>query len=150
MNCNQAQELVSEALDGALTTAQEARAVAHDHVRATHPAVAAALDRFLGALEEAVHAPESDLIDGVEPFFRESVRISEERIALGDLVARERALPRIEPGDYVLLHDTGAYYFSNPFFYNNLPPVSVYGVTNGEFECWRAQPSQQDLHRIMS
>ncbi len=36
----------------------------------------------------------------------------------GDMAGTGRQLPLIEPGDYVVLHDTGAYYFSNPFFYN--------------------------------
>ena len=69
----------------------------------------------------------------------------------GDLVARERMLPLIEPGDHVLLHDTGANYFSNPFTYNNLPPIAVYGANrNGSFDVWREQPPYDDLLRIMA
>ncbi|MGX1560467.1 diaminopimelate decarboxylase [Streptomyces sp. NPDC055506] len=49
----------------------------------------------------------------------------------GDLLARDRALPRLEPGDIVLLPDTGAYYFSTPFHYNSLPEPAVYGVRVG-------------------
>ncbi|MEO3750313.1 diaminopimelate decarboxylase [Streptomyces sp. B6B3] len=45
----------------------------------------------------------------------------------GDLVARDRPLPRLEPGDLVALLDTGAYYFSTPFGYNSLPRPGVYG-----------------------
>ncbi|MFI7243682.1 diaminopimelate decarboxylase [Streptomyces qinglanensis] len=45
----------------------------------------------------------------------------------GDLVARERALPELAPGDVVALWDTGAYYFSTPFQYNSLPRPAVYG-----------------------
>lgn len=45
----------------------------------------------------------------------------------GDLVARERALPELEPGDVVALWDTGAYYFSTPFQYNSLPRPAVHG-----------------------
>ena len=44
----------------------------------------------------------------------------------GDLIARERMLPKTEPGDFVILHDTGAYYFSTPFHYNSLPRCAVY------------------------
>jgi diaminopimelate decarboxylase len=47
----------------------------------------------------------------------------------GDLVARERPLPRLEEGEYAALLDTGAYYFSNPFGYNSLPRPGVYGFT---------------------
>lgn len=48
----------------------------------------------------------------------------------GDLIARERELPRLEPGDIVALLDTGAYYASTPFQYNSLPLPGVYGVDN--------------------
>lgn len=69
----------------------------------------------------------------------------------GDLIAREATLPLIEPGDYVMLHDTGAYYFSNPFFYNNLPPISVYGAgADGSFEVWREQPPLEELLKVMT
>ncbi|QPP10885.1 diaminopimelate decarboxylase [Streptomyces bathyalis] len=47
----------------------------------------------------------------------------------GDLVARERPLPRLGEGDYAALLDTGAYYFSNPFGYNSLPRPGIYGFT---------------------
>ncbi|OEV05421.1 diaminopimelate decarboxylase, partial [Streptomyces oceani] len=47
----------------------------------------------------------------------------------GDLVARDRVLPRLEAGDHAALLDTGAYYFSNPFGYNSLPRPGVYGFT---------------------
>lgn len=48
----------------------------------------------------------------------------------GDLVARGRELPLLEPGDIVALLDTGAYYASNPFAYNSLPMPAVYGVSS--------------------
>ncbi|MFD7133027.1 diaminopimelate decarboxylase [Streptomyces sp. NPDC059894] len=45
----------------------------------------------------------------------------------GDVVAHERALPELAEGDLVVLHDTGAYYFSAPWAYNSLPRPGVYG-----------------------
>ncbi len=45
----------------------------------------------------------------------------------GDIVASRRLLPLLEPDDWVLLHDTGAYYFSTPFVYNSLPRVAIHG-----------------------
>src|SRR6185437_17010242 len=33
----------------------------------------------------------------------------------GDLLARDRPLPALDPGDIVAVLDTGAYYASNPF-----------------------------------
>jgi diaminopimelate decarboxylase len=47
----------------------------------------------------------------------------------GDILASRRPLPLLEPGDWVLLHDTGAYYFSTPFVYNSLPRIAVHGFT---------------------
>ncbi|WP_165985801.1 diaminopimelate decarboxylase [Streptomyces sp. YIM 98790] len=49
----------------------------------------------------------------------------------GDLVARDRLLPRLDQGDLAVLLDTGAYYASTPFGYNSLPRPAVYGVTFG-------------------
>lgn len=45
----------------------------------------------------------------------------------GDLLARDRMLPRLDAGDIVAVPDTGAYYFSNPFSYNLLPRVPIFG-----------------------
>ncbi|QFG22389.1 diaminopimelate decarboxylase [Actinomadura sp. WMMB 499] len=49
----------------------------------------------------------------------------------GDVVAHARDLPELEPGDFVVLHDTGAYYFSSPWSYNSLPRPAVHGFTAG-------------------
>ncbi|GGV05097.1 diaminopimelate decarboxylase [Kitasatospora herbaricolor] len=46
----------------------------------------------------------------------------------GDLVARARPLPLLEPGDIVALLDTGAYYASTPFNYNSLLEPAVHGA----------------------
>ena len=72
----------------------------------------------------------------------------------GDLVASERLLPLIEPGDIVVLHDTGAYYFSNPFYYNSLPAPAVYGVEirsgkTVELDCWRQQQTMGDMLTVI-
>ncbi|MGD1011261.1 MAG: diaminopimelate decarboxylase [Acidimicrobiales bacterium] len=45
----------------------------------------------------------------------------------GDLVARDRVMPGLEPDDFVVLHDTGAYYFSCMWSYNVVPNPPVYG-----------------------
>lgn len=49
----------------------------------------------------------------------------------GDLVARDRAMPELRPGDLAALLDTGAYYASTPFGYNSLPRPGVHGFTLG-------------------
>ena len=46
----------------------------------------------------------------------------------GDLAGRAVEIPLLEPGDHVVLHDTGAYYFSNPFYYNALSAPPIHGV----------------------
>ncbi|WP_435880071.1 diaminopimelate decarboxylase [Streptomyces atroolivaceus] len=45
----------------------------------------------------------------------------------GDIVAHARELPELREGDFVVLYDTGAYYFSTPWAYNSLPRPAVYG-----------------------
>ncbi len=72
----------------------------------------------------------------------------------GDMIGTERMLPLIEPGDYVMLHDTGAYYFSNPFYYNVLAAPAVYGaeVLNDEsvsFNVWRRQQTVDELLAVI-
>lgn len=47
----------------------------------------------------------------------------------GDVVAHDRELPELVEGDHVVLHDTGAYYFSTHWAYNSLPRPAVYGFT---------------------
>jgi diaminopimelate decarboxylase len=49
----------------------------------------------------------------------------------GDLLAKGRLLPLLEQNDLILAHDTGAYYFSNPFSYNSLPAPPAYLVSDG-------------------
>ncbi|MFJ4715934.1 diaminopimelate decarboxylase [Streptomyces sp. NPDC088785] len=45
----------------------------------------------------------------------------------GDVVAENRPLPPLAEGDFVVLRDTGAYYFSTPWAYNSLPRPGVHG-----------------------
>jgi diaminopimelate decarboxylase len=75
----------------------------------------------------------------------------------GDMLATGRKLPETKPGDIVALLDTGAYYFSMPFYYNALPAPAVYGIerdketdkTDLTFGCWRpAQPIEHMLDVI--
>lgn len=46
----------------------------------------------------------------------------------GDILAHNRPLPLLEPGDFIVVHDTGGYYFSTPYVYNSLSPIDVYGA----------------------
>ncbi len=70
----------------------------------------------------------------------------------GDLVAKARPLPLLEPGDLVALLDTGAYYATNHFQYNSLPEPAVHGYTvdadgNVNFELLRPAQTIADLIR---
>ncbi|QKW06882.1 diaminopimelate decarboxylase [Streptomyces sp. NA04227] len=51
----------------------------------------------------------------------------------GDLLARDRALPLLEPGDHTAALDTGAYYFAHHYAYNSLVRPPIYGfVAEGD------------------
>ena len=68
----------------------------------------------------------------------------------GDVVARARSLPLLEPDDYVLVHDTGAYCFNNPYLLNSLPLGPIYGFSKSpsgeyEFETVRKGQTIQDI-----
>ncbi len=72
----------------------------------------------------------------------------------GDVIGHQRKLPLIEAGDYIMLHDTGAYYFSNPFFYNSLPVSAVYGAVISDhdmtqFDVWRGQQSLDQMLAVL-
>lgn len=67
----------------------------------------------------------------------------------GDLICKDKVLPKLEANDYVLVHDTGGYYFSNHFDYNSLPRVPVYAVSgdvdNLNIELIRKADSLEDV-----
>jgi len=72
----------------------------------------------------------------------------------GDMIGTGRMLPLIEPGDYVVLQDTGAYYFSNPFFYNALAAPAVYGAQVFDddfvnFTVWRRHQTVDDMLAVI-
>jgi diaminopimelate decarboxylase len=66
----------------------------------------------------------------------------------GDIVAAARPLPLIEPGDHVLVHDTGAYTLGMWSRYNSRlsPPVLAYNAADpGSLELLRAGESIEDV-----
>ncbi len=67
----------------------------------------------------------------------------------GDLICVNQSLPKLEVNDYVLVHDTGGYYFTNHFDYNSLPRVAIYTISGNDdtlsFDCIRAAESLEDV-----
>ncbi|MCU7820574.1 diaminopimelate decarboxylase [Kitasatospora sp. DSM 101779] len=76
-------------------------------------------------LRVGVHRPDGTRREGPE----EIQDVAGPCCFAGDVVARGRALPRIEPGDLVVLHDTGGYYTSAHWAYNSLARPAVHGFT---------------------
>lgn len=68
----------------------------------------------------------------------------------GDLVARERLLPAIEPGDLVVIHDAGAYTLSMWSRYNSRRAPSVIGFegTAAELRLLKTAETEQDVLRF--
>ncbi len=62
----------------------------------------------------------------------------------GDIIAHERPLPKLDPGDLIFIHDTGAYMFTNHFYYNAKPYDPVFGFESreGEFRFSRFKAGQ--------
>lgn len=68
----------------------------------------------------------------------------------GDLVARERALPPIEPGDLVVVHDAGAYTLSMWSRYNSrrAPAVHGYEGDSPALRLLKKAESEEDVLRF--
>ncbi len=68
----------------------------------------------------------------------------------GDIIAHKRLLPLLQPGDYVMVHDTGSYHFSSHYQYNALPRLPVYGYRIDEnrqvkFKCFSRGQNTVDV-----
>ncbi len=67
----------------------------------------------------------------------------------GDLICVNQQLPKLDVNDYVMVHDTGGYYFTNHFDYNSLPRVAIYTISGADdnltIECIRAGESLEDV-----
>lgn len=68
----------------------------------------------------------------------------------GDILCKERQLPKIEKGDLVAVLDTGAYGYSMCSTYNSRPrPAEVLITSGGEVKCIRKRETIEDLMRLM-
>ena len=70
----------------------------------------------------------------------------------GDVIAKDLELPVVEEGDYILIHDTGAYTLSMWSRYNSrqMPKVIGYHAANNTFEILRDRESKEDLLEFWS
>jgi diaminopimelate decarboxylase len=65
----------------------------------------------------------------------------------GDFLARDRVMPRFEPGDLVAVMSAGAYGFAMSSNYNSRPRVAEVLVKDGAFHLIRERESYADLIR---
>jgi len=70
----------------------------------------------------------------------------------GDIIARDLELPVVEEGDYILIHDAGAYTLSMWSRYNSrqMPKVIGYLNENDVFEIIRERETKEDLFEFWS
>ncbi|MFH1700449.1 MAG: diaminopimelate decarboxylase [Candidatus Zixiibacteriota bacterium] len=70
----------------------------------------------------------------------------------GDMLACEVELPKIDPGDIIIIHDTGAYTLSMWSRYNSrqMPKVIGYNYSSGEFEILKKREELNDLFEFWS
>ncbi len=70
----------------------------------------------------------------------------------GDMIARDIALPRVEEGDYILIHDAGAYTLSMWSRYNSrqIPKVVGYHDDGDTFDILRKREQPDDLWKFWS
>jgi diaminopimelate decarboxylase len=63
----------------------------------------------------------------------------------GDIIAKNVTLPRVEEGDYLVIHDTGSYTFSMWSRYNSRLTPRIAGYREDVFEIIRERESQEAL-----
>lgn len=75
----------------------------------------------------------------------ESVRIAGKYCESGDILAQDQPLPRTQPGDILVMLDTGAYGYSMASNYNRNPRPAVVFVENGQAKLVVERESLADL-----
>ena len=70
----------------------------------------------------------------------------------GDIIARDIVLPEVKEGDYILIHDAGAYTLSMWSRYNSrqIPKVIGYSVKPFQFEVMKDRECKEDLFNFWS
>ena len=67
----------------------------------------------------------------------------------GDILAKNRMLPEVKPGDLAAVLDAGAYGYAMASSYNTRPrPAEVLITSNGEVKCIRRAETYEDIMRL--
>ncbi len=66
----------------------------------------------------------------------------------GDIIAKGVKLPKLEEGDYIVIHDTGSYTFSMWSRYNSRQTPRIIGYRDTEFEILKERESLEELARF--
>lgn len=77
----------------------------------------------------------------------ETVSIAGKHCESGDIVIKQANLPKTEPGDILVVMDTGAYNYSMASNYNRLPRPAAVLVFNGEANIILQRETYEDLVR---
>ncbi|MDP1622133.1 MAG: hypothetical protein Q8M08_07310 [Bacteroidales bacterium] len=63
----------------------------------------------------------------------------------GDILARNVPLPKVEEGDYIVIHDTGGYTFSMWSRYNSRQTPRIIGYNNDRFDILKERETHEEL-----
>ncbi len=66
----------------------------------------------------------------------------------GDIIAKNVALPKVEEGDYLVIHDTGGYTFSMWSRYNSRQTPRIIGYREDRFVVLKERETLDDLHNF--
>ncbi|KKQ08214.1 MAG: LysA protein [Candidatus Pacebacteria bacterium GW2011_GWF1_36_5] len=68
----------------------------------------------------------------------------------GDIIARDIELPKADEGDYLVIHDTGAYTFGMWSKYVSRMFPKIIGITGKSFEIIRNRETPEDIYKFWS
>ncbi|MEI7723953.1 MAG: diaminopimelate decarboxylase [Bacteroidota bacterium] len=66
----------------------------------------------------------------------------------GDIIAKDVFMPRVEEGDYIVIHDTGGYTFSMWSRYNSRQTPRIIGYREDRYEILKERESLEELQRF--
>lgn len=103
-------------------------------------------DNIRPALYQADY--EAELAEPADDREAESVRLVGKYCESGDILIDEQTLPKLEPGDVVVMNATGAYGYSMASNYNRNPRPGVVFVANGQSQEVVQRETYADMVRL--